>query len=207
MGDKKDIGQYFKDKLKGLKKSPKEGLWDKISQSLDEVDRRKKSNKLHWFAIIGGSILIGSLLFFYFINVEKKDKQDPKTHQLTETLISPSEEILNEQVIQITNHDSLENIDNLREEILKTKLLTEHSLENPLSESSEKFSKINKKTTTTKSAEIDENYKVTKKYHYYNSENNENWITADKNRIDSLVSQETEKSDSTAIKSRESLVD
>lgn len=207
MGERKDIGQFFKDRLKEGKKSPKEDLWDKVNQSLDELAERKKSKRPYWLAFIGIPILLGLFLYFNFFKEEERNLQTPETNRLTESPISPSKQILNEQNDQASFSDSLENSEKLKEKIINFQTNTEHPSENSTPNSSEIVSKNNTEKPSKKSADIDETFTVTKKYYYYNSENDEKWITTDKHKIDSLLSQEKKNLDSIAIKKKDSLVD
>lgn len=206
MEDKKDIGSFFKDKLKEGKKSPDKNLWNRINTSLDELAERKESNLRYWLAGLGIPILLG---FFLLFNPSKDSEKLSETPERNTELSFPSlEEKSKENDVKFLVTDSLENITNPDGKLNGITANMEEPTTKLTHNPSEKVSdNETKKSSTKKSPSIDETYKVSKNYYYYNSEAGKEWITTDKNKIDSLLSDGKKTMDSIVTKKNDSLVE
>ena len=77
--------------------------------------------------------------------------------------------------------------------IIKTKIVSEIN------------SKTESKNPSSKKKNIDETYKVSKKYYYYNSKDGKQLVTENKKTIDSLILEATKTLDSTTTEKTDSL--
>ena len=211
MAEKKDIGKYFEEKMKDSTKSPNKTVWHKITQSLDELPEKKNSKRPYWLAVLGLPLLLG---FFLWNNVSKEENinlQTSEIKQSEEFLTEPSNTENSGEDYKSTSRDFLNSKNSPEIEELSDLNLNsvneEHSPANTSKVVINKKDNINKKKSSTKTVKIDETFTVTKNYHYYNSENEEEWTTTDKTKIDNLLTQPKEGIDSNALKSRDSLIE
>tara|TARA_R110002050_G_scaffold297955_2_gene460235 strand:- start:35 stop:655 length:621 start_codon:yes stop_codon:yes gene_type:complete len=204
MAKKKDIGTLFEKKLKEGEKSPNNNLWEKINTSLDEQDRKRKRGFFYWFAGAGALLLIGLVIFgnnFIIpdnaasqedIAVPKKDESELsiENHETSDLNYQQKDSIL----LQNSEGEKLLRITASKEDsINRTKIVSEIK------------SKNEPKSSSSKNKNIDETYKVSKKYYYYNSKNGKQLVTENKNTIDSLMLEATKNLDSTTTEKPDSV--
>ncbi len=188
MGNKKDIGKFFENKLGAGKKAPATDLWKKINTSLDKEIRRRKKLFLLW--IIGGSL--SALLVVVFISGSLGSFNSNK----------PSEQIL-PAISNSENSSEKETSEKENSEVSKEQSQSADINQNVLSEIHKNTDSISKKTgknSSTKNKSVDENFSVTKKYYYYNSSTDTQIITTNKAEIDSLVSENNRSTDTLKVK-------
>lgn len=212
MAEKKDIGKYFEEKLKNGTKSPNQTVWHKITRSLDELPEQKNSKRPYWLMVLGIPILLGFYLWSHVSSEEKKNLQTIETNQSEEYLTIPSKIGINdEDYLTTTLIDSLEYDKSIKEKEVSDLNLYSGNEEDLITKPSavivKKKNDINHKKSPAKTSDIDENFTITKKYHYYNSENEEEWTTTSKTKIDSLLTQPKKGIDSKVLKSSDSLVE
>lgn len=172
MGEKRDIGSFFKDKLKEGKKSPNKDLWDKINKSLDEKQPVQKNNLGYWLAGLGLPILIGLFILFTPSDDNEENLKFPERNNSVELPFSSFENENDDQNQNASTVDSLNNTYVSEGEYLKTTPTLHDSKkmeQNPPEIAAE--NKIEK--PSPKSPSINEAFEVSKKYHYYNSEDGE----------------------------------
>ncbi len=204
MGQKKDIGLVFEEKLKVGTKTPNENLWDKIDTTLDEKNRKSKRFFYIWF--IGGTLVLltGVYLFFgnkIFTNSETQSNQSTYTNT-TPTSISTLSKEKNEATFT-ANHKDSSALKNNTEKLLKTdttdKPNVKTELANPQQTPQLKYQnepRVKSKKRNSNKTNLEEVYDVSTNYHYYNSEDNEQIITKDKNMIDSIIKSKSHHIDS-----------
>lgn len=206
MEDKKDIGSFFKDRLSKGKRSPNKNIWDKINASLYEVAPSKKSNLHYWIGGLGIPVLLGLFLLFN-PSEDNRHSEIPEGNNSTKLPFSTLEKTTTEDNPTISVIDSLESIKNPEEKLVEITT----NIENPtkiVAENSSEIVQENKiKKSSVKSSSVEETFTVTRKYHYYNSKNDEQWTTTDKTKIDSLLSEENKILDSTVTKKKGSLIE
>jgi|26BtaG_2_1085354.scaffolds.fasta_scaffold00209_1 low affinity Fe/Cu permease len=195
MEEKKDIGQFFKDKLKDGEKSPSTDLWDRINTSLDKEDRLRKNSFPYWIMGLGITLLFILGFIFYTSNFIESDSDSLKKENTIKAqapvLATPSE----------SNEDRI-NINYSLDEVSENKNLSEieskidDSIKNSVARPKKNMVVSMEKESLPKIAETIDSYRVSKKYHYYNSEDGEEWSTSDKNLIDSLLYKNDVKLDS-----------
>ena len=186
MEEQKDIGQFFKDKLKNGEKSPSTDLWDRINTSLDNEDRLLKNSFPYW--TIGFSItlllILGFLLYSaystesYFDSMKREN--DIKANKPVFAIPSESND---DRIGIIDSLDKLSENKNLSEIEIKI----DDSIKNSVGRPEENSVVSQKNVSSPKISETIESFRVSKKYHYYNSEDGEEWSTSDRNLIDSLL--------------------
>jgi hypothetical protein len=215
MGQKKDIGQLFENKLNHAKKIPNTSLWEKINASLDEEKRRKKRLFLYWLVSGGISVLLGLLLLFgnemFFSSSLPKHQNTVPLNEQSNTI---SENENGENAVEISTENS-QTIKNTGEEKLTRIILPEENREssesgNPLDKnaSAQSVAAENKSIKNkSKHKSTDENFTVTKNYYYYNSKDGKQIVTKNKDEIDSLISEHYKSLDSTVSKKDEGPVD
>jgi len=206
MGQKKDIGQFFENKLNDGKSTPNKHLWDKINTSLDEEKRRKKRMFFYWFVGGGASVILGFALLFgigFFKNTESFAPKE-KT-PVVEDLDSKSKKDSEEIIFDTSEKDSLGIHKRQEEKLSKINSSTESVKKLETESSSEKNynKKINSFSTTKKP--VDETFSVAEKYYYYNSRNGKQIVTENRKEIDSIVLEAYRKIDSTGFKMKDSL--
>ena len=207
MEDKKDIGSFFKEKLKEGKKSPDKNLWNKIDTSLDELAKRKKSNLRYWLAGFGIPILLGLFLLFNPSKEDVNSLEISDKNSSNELPVPSLNKMTDENDKTISLMDSLEQANNSVEKNIEITSKTENSTKEELRNPSEIVPQNKIKKSSAKSSGIDETYTVTKKYYYYNSEDDKELVTTNKNKIDSLLSDKKKMVDSSLTKKKDSLVE
>lgn len=195
MEEKKDIGQFFKDKLKDGEKSPSTDLWDRINTSLDKEDRLRKNSFPYWIMGLGITLLFILGFIFYTSNFIERDADSLKKENAIKAqapvLATPSESNEDRININYSLHEVSEN-KNLSE--IESKI--DDSIKNSIARPKKNMVVSMKKESLPKISETIDSYRVSKKYHYYNSEDGEEWSTSDKNLIDSLLYKNDVKIDS-----------
>ena len=207
MGEKKDIGQFFENRLNEGKKSPNKNLWDEINTSLEEIERRKKIAIRYWIAGLGIFILVGLFILINPLEGDKHHSDIPEKNNSTEIPFWTLEKPTNEMEVNISMDDSLENARKLADEPIGITTNTEEPKMEVTQNPSEIVSEDIIKKSSPKSPSIDETFMITEKYYYYNSEDGKQWSTTDKNKIDSLLSEKNRILDSTITKKKDSLVE
>lgn len=186
MEEKKDIGQFFKDKLKDGEKSPSTDLWDRINTSLDKEDRLRKNSFPYWIMGLGITLLFILGFIFYTSNFIESDSDSLKKENTIKAqapvLATPSE-LNNDRMETLDSHYKISEIKNLSEIEFKI----DDSIENTVMRPEENSVVSQKNVSSPKISETLESYRVSKKYHYYNSEDGAEWSTSDRNLIDSLL--------------------
>ena len=207
MEEKKDIGSFFKDELKNGKKSPDNDLWDRISTSLDEENPVRKSSLRYWVLGLGIPFLIGLVLLFYPSELAENDSEilvRDNTTELPYSIIEKPSEIKDGKAISL---DSLENIENLKRNPIEIATDIEDLTKKTEQNSAEITAENKTKQSSPKTPSGDEKFTVSKKYHYYNSEDGAEWTTTDKNKIDSLLTRGTRVLDSITTIKKDSLIE
>lgn len=206
MGQKKDIGQFFENKLNDGKKTPNKSLWDKINTSLDEEKRRKKRILFYWFVGGGLSVLLGLTILFgngFFKNDNSSTliENPPVVEDLNEKTKKENDEI----IFQNIKKDSLVNKKEDNEKLSKLNEPSENLKHNEAVNSSEKKSQPKAKGFSSNKKPVDETFSVSEKYYYYNSRNGKQLVTENKKEIDSIVLEAYKKIDSSSHKTIDSL--
>ena len=204
MGDKKDIGKLFENKLKKGKKAPENKLWEKINTSLNEEKRRRKRIFYYW--ISGGVILTLLGAFLLFGNSDLLKINSTVTKNINEKLENnaSSEKIDNAKSPKILLIDSLST--QLQDEKLhKITTAKENQPVNSSQTFEEKKSINNSEKKASKNKSLDESFKVSEKYYYYNSRDGKQIVTQDKNEIDSLVLKNNSELDSSNLNKNDTL--
>lgn len=190
----KDVGEFFENKLNKGKKIPSESLWEKINTSLDTEKLRKKRILFYWF--LGGSIpiILGLLLLYSNINFSQSHPHEQKNQNPVVRQSDISLEPDNKKIPEILKEDTLISTNKNEERLQKIVITNQDSKLNENEKSTNITSKIQQKNSGNKSKNnistdnaIDENFTITKNYHYYNSENNKTIVTKNINEIDSLI--------------------
>ena len=207
MEEKKDIGTFFKDKLKDGEKSPDKRLWDRISTSLDKEKPVQKSKLQYWLIGLGIPIFLGLALLFIPSEQVEKNPKIPIENNPTELPFSSIEKPSDTKEERVSAIDSLENIEiSTKDPIERTTSLEDSKKKK--NQNTKEITPENKiKNSSTESSNADETFTVSKKYYYYNSEDGVEWSTTDKNKIDSLLTNETRILDSTTIRKKDSLTE
>ena len=113
MEEKKDIGQFFKDKLKDGEKSPSTDLWDRINTSLDKEDRLRKNSIPYWIMGLGITLLFILGFIFYTSNFIESDSDSLKKENTIKAqapvLATPSESNEDRININYSLHEVSEN--------------------------------------------------------------------------------------------------
>lgn len=195
MEENKDIGLFFKEKLNKGKKSPNKDMWDKINISLDELAPRKKSYFGHWSAGISVLFLFGLFLLFNASDENPEHSEVPEKHHSNKPPISTIQEALKEDNGNPSEWDSLENGISPRATLAKTTVKEEDSNKNITSIQPISSKKETENSTSEKSS-IEETFSITKKYHYYNSEDGKQFTTTNGAIIDSLLPERNKNLDS-----------
>ena len=195
--DKKDIGEQIRDRLSDARIPLENDLWNRIDDSLDARDRRKRNIMLLW--ISGGAAAV--LLFLLLLNVrgdsetdsenspDREDKLVTRVDSILNASESNSEKTINYQQIESlvsknpdTEGDNLVNSqdpDTLADEDAETSF------------SSEDLKRNNRNW--------EEEMTVKTIYHYYNSETKEVFETTDREVIDSLIENGNKETDSVKV--------
>jgi hypothetical protein len=216
MGQKKDIGTLFENKLKSGKKNPDQNLWVKLNQSLDEETRKRKRKFLYW--VVGGGLFVSLGLLLLLINgniLQPNLHTEPKNVLLNDqsnsvnkenNTKSISEKETDESLFKTQKDDSLI-IKNSSETLSNIELTKENSEKNELENFQKTKKTIEQKNSKKKSKKdeanktsIDETFSVTTKYYYYNNEDGERVVTTNKNEIDSLIVRKQKSLDSITTK-------
>ncbi|SRX54518.1 hypothetical protein [Aequorivita sp. CIP111184] len=206
MGQKKDIGALFENKLNDGKKIPNKSLWEKINTSLDEEKRRKKRILFYWLIGGGVSVLLGLVLMFgseLFLHSNLQTQENKNS--LTEENNTYTKKESLKTVIENLKVDSLNFKKNGDEKLFRNPNALEIRTANEIEKSSQIDSENKTKKSTSKKNNIDETYTVSKKYYYYNSKDGKQIVTNSKSEIDSLILKEYKSSDTTATKKNDSL--
>lgn len=205
MGEKKDIGKLFENKLNKGKKAPKNTLWEKINTSLDEEKHRRKRIFYYW--ISGGVILtlLGAFLLFGNSDFLKINSTVTKKHnEILENTVSSSEKIDNVKSTETLPIDSL-SAELQDEKLSKIATVEENQPVNSLQKSQGKKSINTSEKKVSKSKSLDETFTVSEKFYYYNSRDGRQIVTQDKKEIDSLILKNKNELDSANIKKKDTL--
>ncbi len=190
MKNEKEIGNAFEKKLEGATKQAPPAMWEKINESLDHRDRRRK--RAFW--IWGAGILLIGLLGIYIITdlndnpIDLVDTQQINNSNDKNSSTTPSEIDNNKEI----NPGETLNKKYIEGEISEgTTTKTDGQMvpkdDNEIEISEEKATQSTPKPKKTKERVIDEDYEVTKNYRYYNSKTKEDIITENKKLMDSVV--------------------
>lgn len=205
MGEKKDIGKLFENKLNKGKKAPKNTLWEKINTSLDEEKHRRKRIFYYW--ISGGVIitLLGAFLLFGNSDFLKINSTVTKKHnEILENTVSSSEKVDNVKSTETLPIDSL-SAEPQDEKLSKIATVEENQPVNSLQKSEGKKSINTSEKKVSKSKSLDETFTVSEKFYYYNSRDGRQIVTQDKKEIDSLILKNKNELDSANIKKKDTL--
>ncbi|MEL6812081.1 MAG: hypothetical protein AAFP76_12175 [Bacteroidota bacterium] len=208
MEQKEDIGNILKEKLGAAQSSPKSGLWDRIENSLDKKDRKRRGFFFLWFTGGAGVILLLLLLWSRGTTNRNQDSHSEEQKELitlnTDTLTTQPES----QKDQIVSYRELEILNDSLNEILEKKV---DSVLKSQGTSLQEIKEIPPFSWDSVEAgmgsETGEYLSVKTTYEYYNSETGEFIETADKTIIDSLLQSSNIKLDSVMPKeNREELL-
>lgn len=206
MGQKKDIGKLFENKLNDGKRTPNKNLWDKINTSLEEEMRRKKRFFFYW--LVGGGISVILGIFLLFSNGSPL-KTEPAAKKENGTVVERPNTITDKESNKTLLKNSTENLLNNKNEGEEKLSKIDPPIDNLKPNETEISSKNNLKIKTNQNSpnhkSLDETFTVSKKYYYYNSKDGTQLITNNKNEIDSLVSEQYKSLDSLATKKVDSL--
>lgn len=205
MGEKKDIGKLFENKLNKGKKAPKNTLWEKINTSLDEEKHRRKRIFYYW--ISGGVIitLLGAFLLFGNSDFLKINSTVTKKHnEILENTVSSSEKVDNVKSTETLPIDSL-SAELQDEKLSKIATVEENQPVNSLQKSEGKKSINTSEKKVSKSKSLDETFTVSEKFYYFNSRDGRQIVTQDKKEIDSLILKNKNELDSANIKKKDTL--
>ncbi|KXN98861.1 hypothetical protein LS48_09945 [Aequorivita aquimaris] len=205
MGEKKDIGKLFENKLNKGKKAPKNTLWEKINTSLDEEKHRRKRIFYYW--ISGGVILtlLGAFLLFGNSDFLKINSTVTKKYnEILENTVSSSEKVGNVKSTETLPIDSL-SAELQDEKLSKIATVEENQPVNSLQKSEGKESINTSEKKVSKSKSLDETFTVSEKFYYYNSRDGRQIVTQDKKEIDSLILKNKNELDSANIKKKDTL--
>ncbi|QQX77007.1 MULTISPECIES: hypothetical protein [Aequorivita] len=204
MGEKKDIGKLFENKLKKGKKTPENRLWEKINTSLNKEKRRRKRIFYYW--ISGGLILSLSGAFLFFGNSDFLKINSTATKNINEKLENnaSSEKIDDAKSFKIVPIDSL-STQVQDEKLRKITSAKENQPAHFPQKLEEKKSKKNSEKKASKNTSLDESFKVSEKYYYYNSRDGKQIVTQDKSEIDSLILKNNRELDSSNINKNDTL--
>lgn len=205
MGEKKDIGKLFENKLNKGKKAPKNTLWEKINTSLDEEKHRRKRIFYYW--ISGGVILtlLGAFLLFGNSDFLKINSTVTKKYnEILENTVSSSEKVGNVKSTETLHIDSL-SAELQDEKLSKIATVEENQPVNSLQKSEGKESINTSEKKVSKSKSLDETFTVSEKFYYYNSRDGRQIVTQDKKEIDSLILKNKNELDSANIKKKDIL--
>jgi len=206
MGQKKDIGKLFETKLSAGKKIPTESLWEKINTSLDEEKRKRKRILFYWWLGGGISVLFGLYLLFGAGNFLNQNSQIPPENNTSENnSFSNLEKENTETTLNISEEDSLQFKNKSEEKLSKIETTENLSTIIETENTSKTTSKKQNQKGSSKGKSIDEIYTISEKYYYYNSKDGKQMVTANKNEIDSLVSQQYKSLDSVPTKKIDSI--
>ncbi|CAM3297790.1 hypothetical protein [Aequorivita lipolytica] len=206
MGQKKDIGTLFENKLNEGKRTPNNSLWEKINISLDEEKRKRKKIILYWLVGGGLSVLIGVLLVFdngSFLMSTTPPPQNNAT--LNERSLSPSEGKNEKSEVKILSKNALSQQPGTGEKLSKISTVQENTTENNeenslrTEPSPEPAANHETRKLSSKKNDIDDTFNISEMYYYYNSLNGKQIITANKKEVDSLISEKQKSLDSTAL--------
>ena len=205
MGEKKDIGKLFENKLNKGKKAPKNTLWEKINTSLDEEKHRRKRIFYYW--ISGGVILtlLGAFLLFGNSDFLKINSTVTKKYnEILENTVSSSEKVGNVKSTETLPIDSL-SAELQDEKLSKIATVEENQPVNSLQKSEGKKSINTSEKKVSKSKSLDETFTVSEKFYYFNSRDGRQIVTQDKKEIDSLILKNKNELDSANIKKKDTL--
>lgn len=108
MDTKKDIGQFFNDRLNQMEFTPNENGWNKIEEELNEKKRKKRAFFWMFFgAFLSGSLL--TLLLVYSTNLFLSDSENIKNQNSTKTIGNTTREFKTEDSNKNSNYNSNEN--------------------------------------------------------------------------------------------------
>lgn len=164
MGEKKDIGKLFENKLNKGKKAPKNTLWEKINTSLDEEKHRRKRIFYYW--ISGGVILtlLGAFLLFGNSDFLKINSTVTKKHnEILENTVSSSEKVGNVKSTETLPIDSL-SAELQDEKLSKIATVEENQPVNSLQKSEGKKSINTSEKKVSKSKSLDETFTVSENF-------------------------------------------
>ncbi|MCG2418222.1 hypothetical protein K8089_04240 [Aequorivita sp. F47161] len=204
MAKKNDIGTLFENKLKEGEKAPNNTLWAKINTSLEKKERKRKKLFLYW--LTGGAIvgLIGLWMIFSTSFNATKSKIDSISNTVIKDTLN-NIEVENDKTsdLNILN-DSLSSKENSAKKVLEItdlKLDSIHKTKTTL----DKTSKNNLINPLSEKNRIEETFKVSEKYYYYNSRDGKQIVIENKNEIDSIISKSKIAADSIIVKKKDSL--
>lgn len=200
MGQKKDIGQFFENKLNDGKKSPNKNLWEKVNASLDQEKRRRRRIFFYWASGCAILTLLGALFLFSNAKFLQPNSTIPKKNneKIQNPVLSPENED-GEKSIKISPVDSTIPVKNDNEKLSK--------IPSPVADrqTAEKGKKKVLEKKPKKSKNVEETFSVSEKYYYYNSRDGKQFVSENKSEIDSLVFDAYKNIDSTTVKKKDSL--
>ncbi|RDK84197.1 hypothetical protein [Marinirhabdus gelatinilytica] len=198
MEHNKDIGNLLKNRLENAEKAPKQTLWERLDNSLEKREKKRRRAAWLWFT---GTLLILALLIFGGATMFQDSGKDAEPHAETPPVTkSKNEENSTETRLENTNGSSLEKdtstaqTDNTETPTATNtkenqKLDTENSPEDKSATTTNNSQKVT--NTTTKKTPTEEvtkdGFTITTKHQYYNSDLDTTTVSMSKAEIDSLV--------------------
>ncbi|MAZ71749.1 MAG: hypothetical protein CMC70_01250 [Flavobacteriaceae bacterium] len=208
MEHKKDIGDLFKNRLENAQKAPKGHLWERLDNSLEERD--KKRRRAAWFWYTGAGILL-ALLILGGVMISQYSKGNDSTpvkisttkntdkkRTTTETEINTKTQVTtkstNKAIPQSGSKKNTKDLEKAKDtnqrtsipQVLVTTPLQKKkdtTTQNTITEkSTQQANHSNTQNTMTKSG-----YTVTTTHQYYNSDLDTTTTSQHKQQIDSIV--------------------
>ncbi|WP_432411673.1 hypothetical protein [Rasiella sp. SM2506] len=190
MEHKKDIGDLLKDRLNNAQKAPSKTLWERLDNSLDK--REKKRRSIIWFWYGGAGVFLALLLLAGVLATPSSTSLDGNTSEIsteenrtkmnnkTETEIKTS---LNNKVV---TQDGTEIIVSNEGTNITTPDTSGADTTTPVSKATQKI--VDKTNTTPSKAPVTEDgFTVITTHEYYNSDLDTTTTSHNKQKIDSLV--------------------
>lgn len=207
MKDREDIGSLFEKRLNDATKVPKKELWDKINETLEAEEKKKRRFFLFW--LTGGGIALLLILFMGIKTIgnpfdlpnenasertttentllknKNASKEDVSTSEAATVSEKPSEE--NSELQGTKTSEPSEETETITIDASEEKKNQEHVILKGSNKSVSEKKPFKSETSGKKETTFDENYTVTKTYHYYNSETDQTITTHNKKTIDSIL--------------------
>jgi|GEM_PF-3869924 len=180
MEHKKDIGNLLKDRLDNAQKTPQQTLWDRLDNSLNE--REKKRRRAVWFWYGSAGILLAILLAGGILWT-----QNGKDFLNT----SSDAEINTEETIFKNKPETKKETESSLKNNVGTQITIEHttkidSITTKQTNETKKTTSINGKNSKGKKSSED-GFTITTTHEYYNSDLDTTTTSQNKKQIDSLV--------------------